>query len=78
MLVVEDQAEVRKYAVAVLKEHGYRVIPAENAGEALLVCEQEHIDLLLTDDVMPNVGGRELTERLEKLQPGIRALFISG
>ena len=78
VLVVEDQAEVLTYTVAVLKEYGYRVIPAGTAGEALLLCEQEHIDLLLTDVVMPNLGGRELAERLEELQPGIKVLFMSG
>jgi CheY-like chemotaxis protein len=78
VLVVEDQTEVRKYAVAVLKGYGYRVIPAENAGEALLLCERERIDLVVTDVIMPNVSGRELAERLEKLQPGIKVLFMSG
>ena len=78
MLVVEDQAEVRKYAVAALKAKGYRAIPAENAGEALLLFERERIDLVLTDVVMPNVSGRELADRLEKLQPGIKVLFMSG
>jgi CheY-like chemotaxis protein len=80
VLVVEDQAEVCDYAVTVLKTYGYRVIPAENAGEALLLFERdgEHIDLVLTDVVMPNVSGRELANRLEKLQPGIKVLFMSG
>ncbi|MGD0777894.1 MAG: PAS domain S-box protein [Candidatus Solibacter sp.] len=78
VLVVEDQAEVLKYAVAVLKSYGYRVIPVENAGEAMLLCEQERIDLVLTDVVMPNVSGRGLADRLEALQPGIKVLFMSG
>jgi len=80
VLVVEDQAEVRAYTVAVLKAYGYRVVEAENAGAALLLCERdgERIDLVLTDVVMPNVSGRELARRLEKLQPGIRVLFMSG
>ena len=78
VLVVEDQAEVRKFAVAVLKSYGYRVIPAEHAGEALLLCERERIDLVLTDVVMPHVSGRELADRLETLQPGIKVLFMSG
>ncbi len=80
VLVVEDQAEVREYAVTVLKTYGYRVIQAESAGQALLVFEQERggIDLVLTDIVMPNVGGPELAGRLEKLQPGIKVLFMSG
>jgi PAS domain S-box-containing protein len=80
VLVVEDQAEVRDYAVAALKTYGYRVIPAENAGEALLVCERERgrIHLVLTDVVMPNVSGRELANRLSERWPGIKVLFMSG
>jgi len=78
VLVVEDEPEVRKYAVAVLKGYGYRVIAAANPGEALLVCESERVDLVLTDVVMPFLGGRELANRLETLQPGIKVLFMSG
>jgi CheY-like chemotaxis protein len=78
VLVVEDQAEVRKYAVAALTAKGYRVMAAGDAGEALLLCEQERIDLVLTDVVMPNVSGRELADRLQGLQPGIKVLFMSG
>ena len=79
VLVVEDQAEVRNFVIAVLKTYGYCVIPAENAGEALLLCERkERIDLLLTDVVMPNLSGRELADRLAKLRPGIKVLFMSG
>jgi PAS domain S-box-containing protein len=77
VLVVEDQAEVRKYAVAALTAKGYRVMAAGDAGEALLLCEQERIDLVLTDVVMPNVSGRELADRLQALQPGIKVLFMS-
>ena len=80
VLVVEDQAEVRDYAVAALKAYGYRVIQAENAGAALLLCERERgrIHLVLTDVVMPNMSGRELADRLEKMRPGIKVLFMSG
>jgi len=80
VLVVEDQAEVRDYAVAVLQAYGYQVMKAENAGEALLLCEREpeRIDLVLTDVVMPNVSGRELADRLGKLHPGIKVLFMPG
>ena len=80
ILVVEDQGEVRSYAVKALKAYGYRVISAANAGEALLLHqrEREGIDLVLTDVVMPNVSGRELADRLESLQPGIKVLFMSG
>ena len=80
VLVVEDQAEVRQYISGLLNEYGYRVIQAENASQALLACEQDRgrIDLVLTDVVMPNVSGRELADRLETLQPGIKVLFMSG
>jgi PAS domain S-box-containing protein len=80
VLVVEDQAEVRDYAVVALKSYGYHVIPAENAGEALLVCERERgrIHLVLTDVVMPNVSGRELANRLSERWPAIKVLFMSG
>jgi PAS domain S-box-containing protein len=80
VLVVEDRVEVREYAVAVLKEYGYRVTAAESAGEALLLSEREprRIDLVLTDVVMPNMSGRELAEQLKGLRPGIKVLFMSG
>ena len=78
VLVVEDQAEVRKYAAAALRAYGYHVIQAENAGEALLFCERERIDLVLTDVVMPLLSGRELANRLEKRWPRVKVLFMSG
>jgi len=80
VLVVEDQADVRDYTVAALKGYGYRAIAAANAGEALIICEQEgaRIDLVLTDVVMPHMNGWELVERLAKLRPGIKALYMSG
>jgi len=78
VLVVEDQANVRKFAAAVLKEYGYRVIPVENAGEALVACQRVRFDLVLTDVVMPHVSGRDLADKLELLQPDIKVLFMSG
>jgi len=78
VLVVEDQADVRNYAVAALKGYGYRVIPVESAAEALKRCAREPIDLVLTDVVMPRIGGKELANRLETLWPGVKVLFMSG
>jgi PAS domain S-box-containing protein len=80
VLVVEDVAEVRDYAVSALKAYGYHVIQAASAAEALHICERERagIQLVLTDVVMPNVSGWELANQLEKLRPGIHVLFMSG
>jgi hypothetical protein len=80
VLVVEDQADVRKYVAAALRAYGYRVIQASDAEEAMLLCERErgHVDLLLTDVVMPNQSGTELAKRLEEAFSGIRVLFMSG
>jgi PAS domain S-box-containing protein len=80
VLVVEDQAEVRDYAVRVLKSYGYHVMDAETANDALRYCEWEHdpIHLLLTDVVMPNMSGPELANRLKTVRPGTKVLFMSG
>ena len=80
MLVVEDQAEVRRYAAAALRVYGYQVMEAANVDEALLLREREgaRIDLILTDVVMPSLSGRELADRLKERWPGIKVLFMSG
>ena len=66
ILLVEDEVQVRTIVVSILRRQGYRVIAAQHAGEALLLCEShpEVIDLLLTDVVMPQMSGPELAKRL--------------
>jgi len=80
VLVVEDQSEVRQYAVEALKAYGYRVIQAASASEACVLFEREqtHIGLVLTDVVMPHTNGRELLVRLTQMRPGIKVLVMSG
>ena len=80
VLVVEDQEQVRRMAVRVLREYGYRVLEAGNPGEALLHCERYAgpIHLMLTDVVMPGMTGPELVDRIKPLRPSVEVLFMSG
>jgi DNA-binding response OmpR family regulator len=80
ILVVEDQEDVRTFAVEALRSYGYRVLEASLGGEALLLAEShpEPIHLMLADIVMPRMTGMELAARLEPLRPHMRVLFMSG
>jgi CheY-like chemotaxis protein len=71
---------VRSYARRVLEERGYTVMDASGGEEALGLIAQERrkIHLLITDVVMPGMGGPELSSRVSGLLPSIRTLFISG
>jgi len=80
ILLVEDEQQVRAVASNILRRSGYHVIEANNAGEALLVCESHPhtIHLLLSDVVMPQMSGPELAKRLMKMRPEMRVLCMSG
>ncbi|HUX14629.1 MAG TPA: response regulator [Spirochaetia bacterium] len=80
IMIVEDEQPVRDLLNRILKGQGYRVVEAENAGEALLIAEEldGEIDLIVTDVVMPHLSGPKLVERLRADEPGLRVLLISG
>jgi PAS domain S-box-containing protein len=79
VLVVEDNAALRRVVARQLGELGYRVLEAENAAAGLRLLERENIDLLLTDVVMPGgTNGRELARRARQRWPRIKVVFTSG
>ena len=81
VLLVEDEPMVRELGVLALSSLGYRVIEAANGVEALNRLEKmgaDSISLLVTDVVMPEMGGRELAKHARKLHPSMRILFSSG
>jgi PAS domain S-box-containing protein len=79
VLVVEDDPSVRRFVSVALRSRGYDVMDVENADRALEITEREaHIDLLLTDVVMPGMNGHELYQQLAPRRPTLKVLFMSG
>jgi PAS domain S-box-containing protein len=80
ILLVEDEDDVRALAREVLERQGYTVLEASDGLQALHRCETagDHIDLVLTDVVMPRMSGRELVDQVRVLRPAMRTLYMSG
>ena len=80
LLLAEDDTSLCNLAREVLEGDGYRVLAAERGEEALRLAAAHEgtIHLLITDLIMPGIGGAELSRRLEALRPGLATLFISG
>ncbi len=79
ILLVEDEAALRDVTERILLRAGYRVLVADSGQRALEIAQVEpRIDLLLTDVVMPQMGGQEVAERLRAERPGLKILFMSG
>jgi len=80
ILLVEDEAAILEMCTFILEQHGYTVLVAQNPAQALDLVHRRQgtIDLLLTDVIMPDMNGRELSRRVLELLPAIRVLFMSG
>jgi CheY-like chemotaxis protein len=80
VLVVDDEAGVRKLTSRILRTRGFSVLEAASGAEALSVAHAWHepIDLLVTDVVMPEMNGWELAKQLLAERPGLETLYISG
>jgi two-component system cell cycle sensor histidine kinase/response regulator CckA len=80
ILLVEDEEAVRSLVRRTLEQHGYQVLVAPKGAEALDLARshQGPIHLLISDVVMPQMGGKQLAEKVKRLRPDIRVLYISG
>ncbi len=80
VLIVEDEEVVRALASRALTSQGYAVLEARNGREALALMEQSpaRVDLVLTDVVMPEMGGQQLVEQLHRALPDVRIMYMSG
>ncbi len=80
ILVVEDEEGVRRLTVDALRDLNYTVIHASNGMDALKIFEEsdQHISLLLTDVVMPQLTGKQLVDRVRAIRPDLKTLFMTG
>ena len=78
ILLVDDDSVFRGSVRDILEFEGYEVIETGDGKEALPVIETEHVDLLITDILMPEVEGNELVSRTKKLRPDLKVIGMTG
>lgn len=81
VLLVEDEEPVRRFTAYSLRDAGYEVLEARNGMDALRLLREQpehHIDIIVTDVIMPKMSGMELAAHLKQLQPKTQILFMSG
>jgi len=80
ILVVEDEEQVRELVIEMLRTYGYTVLGASNGRKAIEIYNDkiDDISLILTDVVMPEMGGRKLIESLVNFKEGTKVLYMSG
>lgn len=78
ILIVDDEPDLRDIASLILSQDGFNIFTAANGKEAIEVLENEHIDLLLSDIIMPEIDGLQLAFTVEKKYPNIKIQLVSG
>ncbi len=80
ILIVEDDSALRELTKLTLTGYGYKILEASKGSEALEICKNNpgEIDFLLTDVVLPRMSGKEAADKIAKMCPGIKILFMSG
>ena len=80
ILIVDDETYVRTVMCAILERAGYTTLNATNGQDALALCREhgQRVELLITDVLMPQMGGRELVERLQTQGHDMKVLYVSG
>ena len=80
ILLVEDEDMVRELAVRILEEKGYKVLESSRGEKALEISKKHKnpIDLMITDIVMPGMGGKKLVQKIKQDRPRLKVLYISG
>ena len=80
VLLVEDDAQVRTFVRTILEDQGYTVLTAPNGAKAIEICEEkaDSIKMLLTDVVMPEIGGLDLAKSLTEKKPDLKVVYMTG
>jgi len=78
ILIVDDEPSLRELLEEILQTHGYRVIAAENGKQALDILQQEKVDLVISDVIMPGMDGYELSQKVRDKYPSIKIQLASG
>ena len=78
VLIVDDDPQILRLVERMLRPRNVNVLLAPRPGEALLICQQQPVHLLISDLVMPEMDGNKLAERVLKLHPEAAVLLISG
>jgi len=76
--VVDDEPDLADLYQSILTEEGYDVVSASNGVEALALLEHDSVELIISDVIMPEMDGGELSQKVHKLYPGIKIQLISG